>query len=76
MSHDLHHCPNCGSEAANLAAHWEHGDTHLLCDIMCGECLTWRSVLATQEECERWEAAVLDPGCQHIAFIAGCIYLV
>ena len=35
---------------------------------MCGECLTWRSVFASNEECDRYEDEVLDPGTESIAF--------
>jgi len=53
-------CPNCGSDAAALGDYGYATETHWYAHILCGECLVWRYVEATDEVMQRWETFCLE----------------
>jgi hypothetical protein len=80
---DLRWCPGCQSSAAALPEDGfercerdgtlnEDGQWFTL-TIMCGECNTWRIVIAHEDACDAWERDILDPGMQDIAETAQAI---
>lgn len=57
---DLAICPNCGSDAASLGDYGPADEAHYYLHILCGNCLVWRYIEASDEDCQWFEAFVLE----------------
>lgn len=56
---DLACCPMCGSDKAALGDYGETAEGYYV-HILCGDCLVWRYIEASDEDCQWWETFVLD----------------
>lgn len=62
----LHRCPDCGRPFA-CPLEWETaGEEHWLIQLRCGECGSWREVLATNQQAKAFDLK-LDRQCSQIA---------